>query len=179
MVDDVGVTVKIETPEITEDVIRNVNGVKEYFRDLKFAVVGVRAKARYARYRNEFSEQLGEGFYYEFTELEIQRIQKLLNELREQFTGSDAFDEEHRRRLLLRLEKLQSELHKRVSDLDRFWGLIGDAGVVVGKLGEDAKPLVDRFREIVEIVWRAQAKAEKLPDNSNPPLSLKGPQTEE
>jgi hypothetical protein len=72
--------------------------------------------------------------------------------------------------LLSRLEKLQSELHKRVSDLDRFWGLVGDAGVVLGKLGTDAKPIVDRVREIAQITWKTQSRTEELPSNISNPM---------
>jgi len=57
-----------------------------------------------------------------------------------------------------------------VSDLDRFWGLVGDAGVVLGKLGNDAKPIVDRIREIAEIVWKTQSRTEELPSNSQNPM---------
>lgn len=72
--------------------------------------------------------------------------------------------------ILKRLENLQSELHKRVSDLDRFWGLVGDAGVVLGKLGKDAKPIVDRVREVAEIAWKTQARTEELPSSSPNPM---------
>jgi hypothetical protein len=71
---------------------------------------------------------------------------------------------------LKRLESLQAEMHKRVSDLDRFWGLIGDAGVVLGKFGKDAKPFVDRIRDIADIVWRTQSRAEELPSGTSSPL---------
>lgn len=85
-------------------------------------------------------------------------------------SGSNKLEDDHQRRLLAKLEKLQSELHKKVSDLDRFWGLLGEAGVVSGKLGRDAKPIVDRIREIAEIVWRTQARSEQLPSASEFPL---------
>ena len=42
-----------------------------------------------------------------------------------------------------RLERLQSELHKTVPDIDRIWGMFEEAGVMLGKFGKDAKPLVD------------------------------------
>jgi len=58
------------------------------------------------------------------------------------------------------------ELHKRVSNLDRFWGFVGDAGVVLGKFGNDVKPIVDRIREMLGIVWRTQAKSEELESNA-------------
>lgn len=99
---------------------------------------------------------------YEFSEGDLDRIQLLINELRDHISNSEDFDDEHRQRILRRLERLQGELHKRISDLDRFWGLIGDAGVALGKFGRDAKPIVDRIREIAEIVWRTQARGERL-----------------
>ena len=80
------------------------------------------------------------------------------------------FEEDHKQRLLKRIEKLQAELHKKVSDLDKFWGLVGDAGVVLGKFGKDAKPLVDRITEIAKIVWQTQARAEELPSGTDMPL---------
>ncbi|MDL2122474.1 MAG: hypothetical protein LWX51_05170 [Deltaproteobacteria bacterium] len=40
----------------------------------------------------------------------------------------------------------------------------------MGKLGSDAKPIVDRVREISEIVWRTQARAEELSSDFPSPL---------
>ena len=109
---------------------------------------------------------------YEFDDADFDRIQTLINELRELITASEVIDEDHKSRLLKRLEKLQQELHKKMSNVDMLWGLIGDAGVVLGKFGHDVKPLTDRIREIVEIVWRVQAAAAGLP--SGLPLRLPG-----
>lgn len=110
------------------------------------------------------------GFYYEFTDGDLDRIQELLNELRDELSSSQLFEQGHKQRLLRRLEKLQSEMHKRVADIDRFWGLVGDAGVALGKFGSEAKPFVDRVKEISQIVWRTQARAEELPSGSSNPL---------
>ena len=113
---------------------------------------------------------LESGFLYVFTQGDLERIQLLINQLRTLVAESTIFEAEHQRRLLLRLERLQAELHKKVSDLDRLWGLVGDAGVALGKFGKDVKPMLDRIREIVDIVWRTQARAEELPSGSKPPL---------
>ena len=80
------------------------------------------------------------------------------------------FDAKHKERLLKKLEALQQELHKKVSSLDKLWGLIGEAGVALGKFGKDAKPFVDRIREIAQITWRTQARAEELPSGTTLPL---------
>lgn len=86
--------------------------------------------------------------------------------MRQIISKTDNLAKSHKSRLLNRLEKLQSELHKSVSDLDRFWGLLIDASIVLKKVGENAKPIVDRVREIVDIIWRVQIRAEELPSNT-------------
>ena len=121
-------------------------------------------------FRGEFAAHIGKAFVYEFSSGDLEKIQKLLNELRDLVSKSKMFEEKHRRRLLKRVERLQQELHKKQSDLDHFWGLVGDAGVALGKFGEDAKPFVDRIREITDIVWRTQSRAEELPSDAKPAL---------
>ncbi len=113
--------------------------------------------------RKEHIAHLFDGrFSYKFTDDDYERVQQLVNELRDLIAKSEVIEEDHRRRLLRRLDKLQSELHKTMSSLDRFWGLVGDAGVVLGKFGEDVKPVVDRITELMQIVWRVQSMSESL-----------------
>ena len=57
-----------------------------------------------------------------------------------------------------------------MSNIDQFWGLVGDAGVALGKFGEDAKPFVDLIKEILDIIWRVQSNAEELPSGSTQAL---------
>ena len=144
--------------------------IHDQLTDIKDRCVTESAKLRLKSFRAQFRTALGTGFHYEFSQGDLERIQELVNQLREIISASTHLQNDHQQRLLRRLEKLQSELHKKVSDLDRFWGLIGDAGVVLGKLGNDAKPLVDRIREIADIVWRTQSRAEELPSGTRPPL---------
>ncbi len=120
--------------------------------------------------KNKFDNILTQNFIYEFSQGDLDRVQELVNELRDHITSSKLFEKKHKQRLLKRLEQIQKEIHKRVSDLDRLWGLIGDAGVAIGKFGNDAKPIVDRIKEITNIVWRTQSIAEELPSGMPTPL---------
>ena len=126
-------------------------------------------QARIERLKSRFKNGLGVEFAYEFSQGDLNRVQVVINELRDLIGAAEGLEQDHQRRLLKRLEALQSEIHKRVSDLDRFWGLVGDAGVVHAKLGTDAKPIVDRIREIADIVWQTQGRAEELPSGAKPP----------
>jgi len=128
------------------------------------------------RFRGEFSAHIGKSFSYEFSEGDLQRVQVLINELRSLVSSSELFEDKHKRRLLNRIERLQGELHKKQSDLDHYWGLVGDAGVALGKFGTDAKPFVDRIKEVTNIVWRTQSRAEELPSDSKPALLSSEPE---
>lgn len=140
--------------------------VKAVREDLISQMAMSHLDAMKARYIHAFSN----SFSYEFSAGDLEKIQITINELRQLIADSVLLESGHRQRLLKRLEKLQAEMHKKVSDLDRFWGFVGDAGVVLGKLGMDAKPIVDRITEIVRIVWRTQARAEELPSGSPVPM---------
>lgn len=122
------------------------------------------------KYQKRYETVLKGAFCYEFSQGDLERVQLLVNEIRDHVSNNPFLDGDHKRRLLKRLEQLQSELHKKVSDLDRFWGMVGDAGVVLGKLGTDAKPIVDRVREVAEIVWKTQARTEELPSSAQNPM---------
>lgn len=117
-----------------------------------------------------FEPFLEENFFIEFTDGDLDQIQQAINELRELLTKSDLFEDEHKQRLLKRLEVVQSELHKKVSDIDKIWGLVGDAGIALGKFGKDAKPFQELITKIGKIGWRAQARAEQLPSDAITPM---------
>jgi hypothetical protein len=121
-----------------------------------------------------FAKRTGKGFAYKFSEGDFKRTQQLLNELKDLISKSDEIDEDHKSRLLRKLEGLQSELHKKVSDFDRFWGFIVESAVYLGKSGKAVKPIIDRIQELADIVLRIIAKAEDLPSPPKFPLLGKG-----
>lgn len=91
-------------------------------------------------YSNLFDQQLGKLPSYKLSEDDISKIQEAINGLRELISKSEFIDSGHKDRLLSRLEKLQVELHKDISDFDMFWGYIVDSGAYLGQFGENAKP---------------------------------------
>lgn len=150
--------------------IGDISKIEYFFTVIKKEFNKKNILNNYDTKKNRFDTLLKQSFSYEFSQGDLNRVQELINELREEISKSQLFEEKHKARLLKRLEKLQSELHKKMSDIDTFWGLVGDAGVAIGKFGKDAKPFVDRIREITDIVWRTQSRAEELPSGTPTPL---------
>lgn len=162
--------VELPFPELGGTVESSCKEIKSFVEAIMNEFQGRATELRIDAYKNRYQSALSKAFAYEFSRGDLERIQTLVNELRDYIGKCKKLESDHRQRLLKRLERLQSELHKRVSDLDRFWGMIGDAGVALGKLGDDAKPIVDRIKEISRIVWRTQARTEELPSDTPPPL---------
>lgn len=160
----------VQTVSLTGNMDIDCANLSEFFDFLHSECITKQSELKFQTLRSHFRASLATGFCYEFSQGDLKRIQALVNEVRELIAGATDLEKDHKRRLLSRLEKLQSEIHKKVSDLDRFWGLIGDAGVVFGKLGRDAKPIVDRVKEIADIVWQTQSRAEELPSGTKIPM---------
>jgi len=152
----------------------NVQTIAWFFQGLNDSVAKKVHESTLNKKREKYAKMFGTTFMYQFSDGDLARIQQLLNELRDSITKSELFDAKHKQRILKKLENLQSELHKKMTSLDGFWGLIGDAGVALGKFGQDAKPLVDRIKEISQIAWRTQARAEELPSGTPLPLLSEG-----
>ena len=162
----------LEAPTLPADRSDAVTQILSYIRSLEQLLDSEFAALTVSTHKDMLKERFAKCFHYEFSSGDMSHARELINELRELVSKSELFEEGHRSRLLLKLEKIQSELHKRVSDLDKFWGLIGDAGVVQGKFGNDAKPFFDRIRDLTQLVWATQSRGEGLPSSCPFPLSL-------
>ena len=158
--------IDFELPSISAAPDETVSQIHDFCTRTKTEIAKHIVQLKSAQFSRKYDAKLGAVFSYEFSDGDLERIQHLINELRDLISDSADFGGDHKRRLLGRLEKVQAEMHKKMSDLDLLWGLVGEAGVALGKFGEEAKPFVDRIREITNIVWRTQSRAEELPSDT-------------
>lgn len=159
------------TSSNTRDMVSGVSNQFSSLRDtLNDQVEMERSKKFLETSQDRFNGRFGVVFSYEFSENEHDRIQSLINELRNQISVAEQFESKHKARIMGKLEGLQREMHRHMSSLDQLWGVIGDAGVVLGKLGTEGKPFVDRVKEIIKITWEVQVRAEDLPTSTRLPF---------
>ncbi|MBP5099540.1 hypothetical protein [Pseudomonas protegens] len=157
-------------PDVDSGMEYVCGNLRKFLQDVQHELIGQTSASKLDSLKKQFAVTLTNGFGYEFTDGDLKRIQQLINELREMVSANTELDAGHKQRMLKRLEKMQSELHKKMSDISRFYELMGDAGVALGKLGEGAKPFVDRIKEIVDIGWKSQARAEQLQSDAENPM---------
>jgi len=143
-------------PEMGSQRHQNIASVTGYFNRLRDQVrtelSGRYSKGYFETKTEEYVALFSRVSVYEFSETEFKRVHELVRELRDLIRGSSLITDEHKRRLLRRLEAMHAELHKKTSDIDRFWGFIGEAGIAMRKFGEDLAPISERVLELGGIV---------------------------
>ncbi|MBY6065206.1 hypothetical protein KUW17_00495 [Leisingera aquaemixtae] len=99
----------------------------------------------------------------ELSKEQVREIETHISEAREKIRDSDAFEEKHKRRLLRRLEKLQAEIHKKISDLDVMLAGVTEVTAVAGQSAKNLNPVVDLFNKIFQIADSGNEEQLKLP----------------
>ncbi len=147
-----------------ESNITNVVAQFAEIRELAERAIGDRYSGEYFPTLTErYEAMLGGELRIEFRDDEIKQLQTLINDLRDAISGCESLEANHKYRLLRRLERLQKELHKEVSNLDSLWMFIGDAAFVLGQAAEDAKPIFGGIRAIMKIARIAMGRTHGLP----------------
>jgi len=142
-------------------------GIDQKFKQLtNWAATNQEMKLANEHYKascEKYAQDPRNPFEYRFDTDQLNRLQQLINEVRDELQNLENIPDNWRRRMLRRLESLQKELHERMSSLDRFWGIVGEALPVLHQLGVAAKPIVNRLREMAEIGMRVHAVFYNLP----------------
>jgi hypothetical protein len=143
-------------PELGSQRHQNVANIASYFGRLRNTVraelTNRHARGYFESKTEEYVSLFSKASIYEFSETDFKRVQDLVNELRELIRGSTLITDEHKRRLLRRLEAMTSELRRKTNDIDRFWGFIGEAGIAMRKFGDDLAPISERVLELGGLV---------------------------
>ncbi|MBM2813682.1 MAG: hypothetical protein HW421_444 [Ignavibacteria bacterium] len=123
--------------------------------------------------KDMFKSMLSTKFSYNFEPSEYTRLNDLLNELSKKLIDAvgNSSSENFITRLNKRITALQQQLQMKMPSLDEYWGLIGGIGAFIGAYSAQAKPYVDNMKEIINIIWVVQARAEGLGDRA-PKLSV-------
>jgi len=148
---------KVEAfPDLGPQRHTNVSNIASYFNKLRTIVRGElanrHARGHFETKSEEYAALFARASVYEFSESDFKRVTDLMNELRDLIRTSTLIGDEHKRRLLRRLEAMRAEFHRKTNDIDRFWGFLGEAGIAMRKFGDDLAPISERVLELGGIV---------------------------
>lgn len=155
-----------DAPSFQQNREKLLKEVSEYFRPI-YNQYDARRKERDARLKFEkinahVASKFGNYIIYELTDNQIKEIQALIDALRNKISDCDELEDYHRQRLLKKLEKLQSELHKKMTDFDRYYGLVVETNLLYQNFKE-AHPLYQIAIKMANIVLETMTIANGLP----------------
>ena len=184
---DNGVEIKATPVELVADRSTNITRINVFF-DRAYAELEPEVLARKIKTETVLAREAahkryiaitGKGFVYELSESDLEQIQKLINHLRKLLQDTKEIDDKHRARLLERLEAMQSELHRKMTNFEILWGYCIEASYAIARVGEAAKEIRKTIQEILKIAGIAASVAHELPSSTPPPLQLPEPSDEE
>lgn len=162
---------KVITLKVSGEFILAPELTMQYMKD----AINENIEKSYPEIRTKIIEQLYEAHILSelIPEATIKAIQEKINVVRKSIQEA-LIDEDFKKRLLCRLEKLQTELHKDNPDKDRLFAIITKVGLSMRELGENSKPLADNISNIIDSaadLFNSIAKLDptipSLPSNKN------------
>ncbi len=154
------VGLEVQPPEIAKLPSKNIENITRYCAELNEIARHHLAKLKVELAHAKYAQLLGEGFSYHLTGEEVKEAQALLSELKQLVENNGGLKKEFKERLQRRLEELHFKIHLKISSLDPWWGLLGDACIVLRMAGEGANPIAERICSLVSLAWRIQVRNE-------------------
>ncbi len=155
-----------QKPSFDLDTNKILESVNVYIRPIYDKYLKIQREKKAKEKFNEINAKISSKFdnylIYELNEDQIKDIQSLINELRDRVYDCEAFENSHKQRILDKLEKLQNEIHKKVTDFDKFYGFVVEMRFIYENYKE-TKPLFDMAVKIANIALDSMAIANGLP----------------
>lgn len=161
--------IKYELPTLGTDAENNSKAIIGFFEKLKANLNELIVKQKLAGFRKTYSNKFKQSKSYIFDSKERDEIKKIIHELRVLISDLDILTADYKTRLMNRVGSIHFDLDLKLSDLDRIWGLLGEAYIVNAKFGNAGQLIVERLYRIVNFAWQAQARAESVdPQSAHP-----------
>lgn len=177
---DTSVVIKAPVVEFVPDRNLNVQRITVFFErvlaELEPEILARKVKAETVHARKAAHKRYlaltGKGFTYELSDCDLTQMQKLLTHLRNQLQDLDDLEDNHRLRLVERIEFLQSEFQRKMNSFEGIWGFLMEASYAIARIEEPGRDARKTIRDIVAIVSIASSCAYGLPSSTQPPLHL-------
>jgi len=152
--------------EFTMDVNKLKDKVNGYFRHFSTIYSNKHAEReanrKFEELNTRISSKFGNDIIYELSNNQIEEIQHLINELRDKILNCKEIDDRHRQRILRKLEKLQAEVHVKMTNFDKIYGFVVETRFLYQQYRE-TKPIFELAVKLASIAIDSMALASGLP----------------
>jgi hypothetical protein len=132
--------------------------IQTYSIDNRGEIIGGKLDALIQEYQASTERDSSFGFAF-LTAGEKEAIHHNITAIRKAIESSSLAPRK-KRALFGRLNMLAEEVDKDGTKTDAFFAFLGDLALVSGEMAEKAKPAINQFKEVLEIVAKSRAKQE-------------------
>lgn len=170
--------VKLDAPAVRGRTADDCSALRQYLEQAVRLCREVQTRQRLDQLKLSVRWSMGLGVQYAFGATELKRLKELAHQMDAALVQGEALPDGLTQRLRARIARLLADLRPALPDMDRFWGLMGDARVIRASGNTQARQLAGWLGEMSDIVWHAQARAEGLPAVGHAPAVdfMQGPQ---
>lgn len=158
-------------PKIDEKREQNIVKIEKFFMETCRTYERKYQQANLDDIKKKFASKLKSENVYTADDNEVIILKKQLIALRNEVEKNSLLDEDYKFRIIRKIDKILSTSYKSMTDLNPFWGLIGEKGIIIGKVGTEKKVIPELINFLADTIWKIQLRSEKMPVNT--PLQIK------
>ena len=121
---------ELSFPDIDEKREQNIVKVEKFFIETCRLYERKYQKANLDDIKKKFASKLSAANLYTANDNEVILLKKQLIALRSEIERGATLDEEYRLRIIRKIDKIMSISYKSMDDLNLFWGLISEKGII-------------------------------------------------
>jgi hypothetical protein len=153
-------------PQIDEKREQNIVKIEKFFMETCRLFERKYQQSNLEDIKKKFASKLKPENVYTADDNEVIMLKKQLIALRNEIERNSPLDEDYKFRIIRKVDKILSISYKSMTDLNPFWGLIGERGIIAGKLGPEEKKIPELINLLVDTIWKIQLRSENMPANT-------------
>ncbi len=163
-------SLNLRFPPLTNDKRINIGIILNFFekrqKELEEELDEIIALKNLEDRKSVFESMLKEDILYKLTNNELSEIYKIIDNVIDMVNENFTIRSNLKQRLINLLGILKRELKPEMPNFDRFWSLVGYTGILYGLYEQKTMRIIEKIKELLNIIWKVIAKAEGLPSTS-------------
>ncbi|MCX7908753.1 MAG: 3-hydroxyacyl-CoA dehydrogenase NAD-binding domain-containing protein [Ignavibacteria bacterium] len=162
-------------PPLTNDKKINTGIIINFFetrqKEINEQLEDVLSLKTLAEKKSTFETILSQDITYNLTDKDLNTLYHKLDLIIDAVNENFDVKRSLKSRLINLLGILKRDLKPTMQNFDKFWALVGYTGILYGLYEDKVMKILDKIKDVLNFVWKIQAKAEGLP-STNPVITV-------
>lgn len=168
-------SLEILFPPLTNDKKINTGIIINFFetrqKEINEQLEDIMALKTLAEKKTTFETLLSQDVVYSLSDKDLNTLYHKLDSIIDSINENFDIKRSLKSRIINLLGTLKKELKPKMQNFDKFWALVGYTGILYGLYEEKVMKILDKIKDVLNYIWKIQAKAEGLP-STNPVLTI-------